>query len=177
MLKKIYLEHQNLVYSVAVSVVKDAQLAEDIVQEVFVTLYYKGNSIRDNSKIKSWLIRTTVNRAIDFTRKSQKLVTQPEDFFNQLDHNTWAEPAREMDEKEQVQEVHKAVNTLPADIKALVVLHYFLEIPQREIAETLKMPLGTVKTRLRKARMALKKHLLMKEKERNASEKGVQQDE
>ncbi len=52
LLKKIYLEYQSLVYSIAVSVVKDAQLAEDIVQEVFVTLYYKGNSIRDNSKIK-----------------------------------------------------------------------------------------------------------------------------
>jgi DNA-directed RNA polymerase specialized sigma24 family protein len=56
-LKKIYFEYQNLVYSIAVSIIKDVQLAEDIVQEVFVTLYFKAGDIRDRKKIKHWLVR------------------------------------------------------------------------------------------------------------------------
>ena len=87
-LKNIYFEYQNLVYSVAVSIIKDVQLAEDIVQEVFITLYFKAGDIRDRKKIKYWLARTTTNRAIDFLRSSKKVVTLSEDFFEQLPNNT-----------------------------------------------------------------------------------------
>jgi RNA polymerase sigma-70 factor (ECF subfamily) len=172
-LKNIYLEYQNLVYSIAVSVIKDPQLAEDIVQEVFVTLYYKGDSIRDKSKIKPWLIRTAVNRAIDFARRFQKVVSLPGDYLERLESSVPFEPSGEIDEKELALELRSAVNMLPADFKALVILYYYLEIPQKEIAETLGIPLGTVKTRLRRARLALKYHLLRQEMEDSASEKGV----
>jgi DNA-directed RNA polymerase specialized sigma24 family protein len=55
-LKKIYFEYQNLVYSIAVSIIKDVQLAEDIVQEVFChAVFQSPASIRDRNKIKHWL--------------------------------------------------------------------------------------------------------------------------
>ncbi len=174
-LKNIYLDYQNLIYSVAVSIIKDAQLAEDIVQEVFVTLYYKASDIRDKNKIKPWLVRTTVNRAIDYTRRRQKVVTLADDFFDNMQNNTLADPASEMDEKELTMEIHRAIKTLPADMKALVILYYFAEMPQKEIAETLAMPLGTVKTRLRRARLALKSNL--QENESYTSEREVCLDE
>ena len=171
-LKNIYSEYQNLVYSVAVSIIKDVQLAEDIVQEVFVTLYYKADSIRDRKKIKHWLARTTANRAVDFLRRSQKVAIFSEDSFGQLPNNTWADPVVEMDKKELVLGIHKAIDKLPEDIKMLVILYYFVEIPQKEIAEILGIPLGTVKTRLRRARLALKGHLLREESDTATSEKG-----
>lgn len=171
-LRNIYDEYQNLVYSVAVSIIKDAQLAEDIVQEVFVTLYFKAEGIRDRNKIKRWLVRTTANRAIDFLRRSQKVVTLSEDFFEQLTNNTWADPGVEMDKKELIQEIHKAINRLPEDMKVLVILYYFLEFQQKEIAETMGLPLGTVKSRLRRARLVLKSHLLREENDTATSEKG-----
>lgn len=158
-LKNIYSQYQNLVYSVAVSIIKDGQLAEDIVQEVFITLYYKGGGIRDRKKIKPWLARTAANRAIDFLRRAQKTVTLSDDFFARLPHNSGADPVSELDKKELVADIHKAVGALPEEARVPVVLYYFGEIPQREIAETLGLPLGTVKTRLRRARLAIKGHL------------------
>ena len=170
--EKYLFEYQNLVYSVAVSIIKDIQLAEDIVQEVFLTLYFKSGSIRDRNKIKHWLARTTANRAIDFLRRSQKIVILSEDFFGKLPNSTWADPVVEMDKKELVLEIHKAIDKLPEDIKILVILYYFVEIPQKEIAEILGIPLGTVKSRLRRARLTLKGHLLREESDTATSEKG-----
>lgn len=174
-LKKIYVDYQNLVYRTAVSITKDPQLAEDVVQDVFVTLYYKGAGIRDKSRIKSWLVRTTVNRAIDFTRHQQKVVNMPGDFFEFQEQKSWADPAASMDQKEMAQEMKKAVNSLPAELKALVTLYYYLETPQKEIAAALNIPLGTVKTRLKRARDLLKHYFLKIEENRPAS--GVSKDE
>lgn len=168
-LKNVYAEYQNFVYSVAVSIIKDVQLAEDIVQEVFVTLYFKAGSIRDRKKIKSWLARTAANRAIDFLRRAQKTVVLSEDFFGKIMNNTLSDPVTEMDKKELVLEIHKAIDELPEGIKILVVLYYFAEIPQREIAKALGIPLGTVKTRLRRARLALWGHLTSEESNSNAA--------
>jgi len=158
--KNIYANYQNLVYRVAVSIIKDVQLAEDIMQDVFVTLYYKADHIRDKKKIKTWLIRTTVNRAIDFTRKLQRVVALPTDFFEQLDSSPLSDPARELDEKELVVEIREGISSLPPDLRALVILYYFLEMPQKEISEVLEMPLNTVKTRLRRARLMIRSYLL-----------------
>jgi RNA polymerase sigma-70 factor (ECF subfamily) len=176
-LKNIYFEYQNLVYSVAVSIIKDVQLAEDIVQEVFITLYFKAGDIRDRKKIKHWLARTTTNRAIDFLRSSKKVVTLSEDFFEQLPNNTWADPFTEMDKKELTREIHKAINKLPGDMQALIFLYYFQGIQQKEIAEIMGIALGTVKTRLRRARLAIKSHLLKEENDSATSKKAVFQDE
>ncbi len=66
-------------------------------------------------------------------------------------------------EKELTLEIHKAMAKLPEDLKALVVLSYFLEIPLKEIAASLELPLGTVKTRLRRARFILKEQLTEQE--------------
>ncbi|MGI6328560.1 MAG: RNA polymerase sigma factor [Dethiobacteria bacterium] len=162
-LKKIYFEYQNLVYSIAVSIIKDVQLAEDIVQEVFVTLYFKAGDIRDRKKIKHWLVRTTTNRSIDFLRSSQKAIALSDDFFESLPNNSRADPVAEMDKKELAREIHKAINKLPEDMKALILLFYFQEIQQKEIAEIMGVALGTVKTRLRRARLAIKNHLLKEE--------------
>ena len=68
-----------------------------------------------------------------------------------------------MDKKELALEIRKAINKLPEDMKALILLYYFLEIQQKEIAEILGVALGTVKTRLRRARLAIKNHLLKEE--------------
>ena len=68
-----------------------------------------------------------------------------------------------MDKKELALEIHKAINKLPEDMKALILLYYFLEIQQKEIAEIMGVALGTVKTRFRRARLAIKNHLLKEE--------------
>ncbi len=162
--KNIYTEYKNLVYRIAVSIIKDAQLAEDIMQDVFVTLYYSADHIRDKSKIKAWLIRATVNRSIDFTRKFQRVVALPSEFFEQQSSSTLCDPAWEMDKKELASEIREGISSLPADLKALVVLYYYLEMPQKDISEVLETPLNTVKTRLRRARLMIRSYLLNMEK-------------
>jgi RNA polymerase sigma-70 factor (ECF subfamily) len=71
----------------------------------------------------------------------------------------YSDPGRELDEKELAQEIQQAVSVLPADMKALIILFYYEEIPQKDIAGILKLPLGTVKSRLNRARLVLKRIL------------------
>jgi len=142
------------------------------VQEVFLTLYFKSGSIRDRNKIKYWLARTAANRAIDYLRRSQKAIALSKDFFIQLPDNPWADPGLETDKKELAREIHKAINRLPEEMKVLVILYYFLELPQKEIATTMGLPQGTVKTRLRRARLAIKAHLLKEENDTSIPAKG-----
>lgn len=176
--KNIYTEYQNLVYRIAVSIIKDAQLAEDIMQDVFVTLHYNADHIRDKSKIKTWLIRATVNRSIDFTRKFHRVVALPSDFFEQQSSSALSDPAGEMDKKELVLEIREGISSLPADLKVLVVLYYYLEMPQKDISEVMETPLNTVKTRLRRARLMIRSYLLNMEKTvpgKLSPQKGVSQ--
>lgn len=179
-LQNIYLEYRNLVYRVSVSITKDQGLAEDVMQDVFVTLHQKASHIRDKSKVKAWLVKTATNRSIDMTRRAKKVVYMPEEDFNRHENgSSWADPTLPLDEKEAVEEIRQALEELPPEQKALILLYYYMEMPQHEIAASLDIPLGTVKTRLKRAREKLKVQLGSQKQEgkkaprRPPGEKGV----
>ena len=140
---------------------KDTQLAQDIVHDTFVALYfYKKDSDFDNmNKIKAWLIKTSINKTINFLKKRKKIVYLSPKSFARLEDNASFMPDTTLEKNETNLEIRKAIDYLAPELKSLIILYYFTEMPQAEIAETLEIPLGTVKSRLNKARTLLKKHL------------------
>ena len=132
--------------------VKDKQQAEDIVQEVFVKLYQKYGEQLPLENPKGYIVQMTVNRCRDYFRSWHYRKVQVVDVFV---HNEKAE-----NPPSETSELAEHVIKLPLKYREVVILHYFDEQGTAEIAAILNIPVGTVKTRLQKARRLLKGILL-----------------
>lgn len=135
------------VLTAALFVLRDKDLAEDVVQETFVTAMDKLHQLKDRDKAGAWLTRIAINKAHNELRRKKKEALPP------------AAPAADsngVDESMLVQEeaelVQRALDTLNEEHQLVVYLMYYQEMSVKGIAEVLEIPEGTVKSRLRKAR-------------------------
>ena len=163
-LELLYDRYHVLVYSVALRVVRDEMLAEDVVQEVFVRLWRRPQSYDPaRGRFLSWLMSVTRNRAIDEVRRVTRrlrIEDRREDAAEQV-RSTDRLDAPELaaaigDER---REVRAALATLPEAQRRVLELAYFDGLTQSEIAALTDTPLGTVKTRTRLAMDRLRQRL------------------
>lgn len=163
-LELLYDRYHVLVYSVALRVVRDEMLAEDIVQEVFVRLWRRPRSYDPaRGRFLSWLMSVTRNRAIDEVRRVTRrlrIEERRQDAAEQV-RSTDRLDAPELaaaigDER---REVRAALATLPEAQRRVLELAYFDGLTQSEIAALTDTPLGTVKTRTRLAMDRLRQRL------------------
>ncbi len=118
----------------------DAQ-AEDAVGEAILTAWQKLDSLRDPNAARTWLVRLAVNKAIDERRRTSRL--------------TSTEELLELAAPERAASPWEAVCALPPDRRTAVVLYYYEGMKVREIARVLNISVGTVKSRLARARREL----------------------
>lgn len=163
-LELLYDRYHVLVYSVALRVVRDEMLAEDVVQEVFVRLWRRPQSYDPaRGRFLSWLMSVTRNRAIDEVRRVTRrlrIEERRQDAAEQV-RSTDRLDAPELaaaigDER---REVRAALATLPEAQRRVLELAYFGGLTQSEIAALTDTPLGTVKTRTRLAMDRLRQRL------------------
>lgn len=156
----LYDRYGRLVYSLAYQVLQDHQLAEEVTQDVFTRVWQAAKSFDPKkSRFTTWLTSITRNRAIDILRRRRvRGLTGP----GEAELNTAITRADERLSPEYHLEalaVREALRQLPPDQRQVVELAYFNGMTQREIAEHLQIPLGTVKTRMRLAMMKLRQLL------------------
>ena len=163
-LEQLYDRYHILVYSVALRVVRDQMLAEDVVQEVFVRLWRRPQAYDPaRGRFLSWLMSVTRNRAIDEVRRvtrRRRLEDQREDAAEQVrsaDRLDAPELAAAIGDERR--EVRAALATLPQEQRRVLELAYFDGLTQSEIATLTETPLGTVKTRTRLAMNRLRQRL------------------
>ena len=152
-LEKAYTEHSVAVYHTALGLAKSKEAAEDICQEVFLSLYdewEKGGRIRH---LRAWLLTATRNRCSNYLR-DRRWEEPTED-----DSAVWDVPAENNDELL----VRELLGKLPQDERLVFCLHCLDGYSYRELANGLSLPIGTVQPRVRSARKRLKK--LLNEKE------------
>lgn len=153
-LETLYDRYSTLVYSVAVRVLTDRGLAEDIVQEVFLQLWRRPASYdAAHGRFVSWLASVTRNRAIDELRRRSRRV-RLEDPDERAPEQIRAEgpaadPQRDAVLGEERAAVRAAMDELPREQRRVLQLAYFGGMTQAEIAHYTGDPLGTVKTRVR----------------------------
>jgi RNA polymerase sigma-70 factor (ECF subfamily) len=144
----------DLVYSTALRILRDAHLAQDISQEIFVRLWRKPESyVAERGRFLTWLISVTRNRAVDEVRvrgRRQRYETaSPEEQERELPAGDAIDPALNAQLAEQRRIVRAALTELPPEQRQVIELAYFGGLTQQEISESLAQPLGTVKTRIR----------------------------
>jgi len=130
----------------------DRQLAEDAFQETFVKAWKHKETFRGESSEKTWLSRIAVNTCRDMLRSGWfRLLKRSEPIDTLL--------ALAAPEREERAPVRDAVLSLPGKYREVIVLYYDQEMTMKEIGQALRLPVNSVSTRLRRARMLLKKAL------------------
>ncbi len=150
----LYDRYGDLVYSTCLRVVRDAQLAEDIVQEVFLRLWRKPESyVAQRGRFPTWLLSVTRNRSVDEIRsrgrRQRHENTSPQQQERELPAGQEQDPALSAQLADQQRLIRAALAELPEEQRLAIELAYFGGLTQQEIAAKLSQPLGTVKTRIR----------------------------
>jgi RNA polymerase sigma-70 factor (ECF subfamily) len=152
--RALYDRYGNLVYSAALRVVRDAQIAEDMVQEIFLRIWRKPESyVAQRGRFVTWLTSVTRNRAVDEVRSRGRRfrheTASPEEQERELPASEQDDPALTAELSDQRRLIIAALTQIPAEQREIIELAYFGGLTQQEIAERLSQPLGTVKTRIR----------------------------
>ena len=154
---ELYDRHSRLLFGLILRIVRDRGEAEEILQEVFVQVWTRAETYNVNlGTPAAWLVRVARNRAIDRFRANAVRARTLE--------ATPAPPPVESPEAraamtEQQRAVARALDGLPPEQRELIECAYFMGLTQSELAERFGLPLGTVKTRVRAAMIALRREL------------------
>jgi RNA polymerase sigma-70 factor (ECF subfamily) len=146
--------HQNMVFSVALHMLRSRPAAEDLAQEVFLELYRSLGRLESEAHLVSWLRRVASHRCIDEIRRRNH---RPEFTADALPEAGHSPHTREVFVAERLQTL---IAGLPARARMVVVLRYQEEMDPTEIADALDMPVNTVKSHLRRSIAALRERLL-----------------
>jgi RNA polymerase sigma-70 factor, ECF subfamily len=152
----LYDRYSAIVYSVALRVLGDTGVAEDILQEVFLQLW-RNPGLFDASRgnLAPWLAVIARNRAIDSLRKRR-----PETGVEEVYVSVEPDLAGEADRSRAMEKVRSVLGQMPAPQRTAVEMAYFQGMTHTEIAVKTGEPLGTIKTRIRSALLALRKSVL-----------------
>jgi RNA polymerase sigma-70 factor, ECF subfamily len=166
-LEEMFRLHSAKLYNVAHRILGDAADTEEIIQDVFWTVYRKAKSFQGNSQFSTWLYRLTVNAALGKIRSSKKHKEVEYDEFLPKFQNDghhlvrpvvdWSDTLDEKYSQREVQELlGQALNQLKPVDKSVVVLSDLEGLSDKEIAATLGLTVSAVKTRLHRARLFLR---------------------
>jgi len=165
-LEELYGKYHRQLYAYLLAMLRSPHAAEDVVQDIFVKLHAQIGSYRFQSPFHHWLFRLARNQAIDHLRREKVRFTSSLD-----EHRVEGVPLRErvparggdaadaVVGEERAAQVRAAVAELPRGFKEVVILREWEDLPYEEIAQRLGLSVGTVKSRLFRARSQLEKSL------------------
>ena len=161
----LVLKYEKQVFNIAYGMLSDYEDASDAAQDVFIKVYRSIASFRGQSSFSTWLYRICSNVCNDMLRKRQRrgisisLDNDEED--NPASHLPSEEPtpAERLEESERSRAVREAINGLRKEYREIIVFSDMEQLSYEEIAKILRCPVGTVKSRLNRARNALRKKL------------------
>ena len=158
---EIVRRYQRAVYRVAYGLTRNASDADDLAQETFVRAYQALGRFRVGEPLYPWLARIATNQAFSLHRRRRR---RPETALEPLVEagQQWgvdADPAEDLAAKERRERLERAMSELKPEHQAVLVLRAVEDLSYEEIAASLKVPVGTVMSRLSRARAELKARL------------------
>ena len=152
--------HQKTIFNLVYRMLGDYDEAAEISQEAFLSAYRAIGNFRGDANFSTWLYRIALNHATT-RRKSLNTLQQRSVPIENTEpaSDPHPGPAESMEKKEIRQRVQQALNRLDPDDAAVILLRDLQDVPYEEVARVLEIPIGTVKSRLHRARLALKSEL------------------
>ncbi|MGA1525905.1 MAG: RNA polymerase sigma factor, partial [Planctomycetota bacterium] len=158
--EELYRRYRDRVYSIAYRITGSTTDAMDVVQESFRVLFLKISTFRFDARFSTWLFRIVVNCSIDLRRRERQRAGRLEQSLQSLHDGTepadqGKDPLASAETSELGEQVQSAIARLSPKLRAILVLRYLEGLSYDEIAETLEVQLGTVKSRLARAHLAI----------------------
>ncbi len=166
--RELYDRYKDRVYNVCFRITGNPSDALDASQETFGIVFRRIREFRFESRFSSWVYRIAVNASIDIRRRSRSRrlasLESSQDPRKTMPRFELSDPSVEMpssaaSRRELEEEIQRAINRLSDKLRAIIVLRYNENLSYEEIAETLRISLGTVKSRLSRAHDALDREL------------------
>lgn len=163
----LILRYQNLLFGIALRMLGDEDVASDAVQEALISAFSKFNSFRGGS-LRSWLARVTVNACYDEMRRKRRQREVPIEQFNmegdEMEDLAWmidpaARPEEQFDSYELANVIQHSLNQLTPAYREVVVLVDIEGLSYEEASLAARVPVGTVKSRLARARLQMRSSL------------------
>lgn len=164
--RQLFEIYSPLVYRIAYRMLETPDDAADLTQDVFVRAYQRLSSLRDGQAFHAWITRMAMNMAHDRLRKHRPVqfsLDAPPPGRDEGGEWALTDDAPGSEERmltgELTEQVRKALGKLSPEHRAVVILHHLEGLPVEEIGRILEVPVGTVKSRLARARAELKRRL------------------
>lgn len=163
----LILRYQDMVFNAALRILGDEDAAQDAAQEAFISAFQSVASFRGGS-FKAWIMRTVTNACYDELRRRKRRPTTPLEpetsDGEEMDSPKWlADSSMTPEQRAEADELEHALqhclDMLPADFRSVVVLADIQGMDYTEVATAVRVPLGTVKSRLARARLRLRECL------------------
>jgi RNA polymerase sigma-70 factor (ECF subfamily) len=158
---QLVLRYQDRLYNSLVRVLGSAEDARDAVQDAFVQAFVKLETFRGSSAFYTWLYRIAFNQAMSHARR-QRPTRSLDDERTDRGHepvDSQPPPDARLDASERAAQVHRALAALSAEYREVIVLREIDGCKYEQIAEILELPIGTVRSRLFRARLELRDRL------------------
>ena len=149
--------YQKKLLRYAVSLIKDEHRAADVVQDSFIKAFINLKGFDVKKKFSSWIYRIVHNEAMNLVKKYKKEVSLPDN----VDFHSKEDIEKDFTKKELSLEVEKCIKKIPLLYSEPLTLYYIEEKSYKEISDILRMPMGTVATRINRAKI-LMKHICQK---------------
>jgi RNA polymerase sigma-70 factor (ECF subfamily) len=162
LMKKYYAPLSNLIYRL----IRDKQSVEDLTQEAFVKAFQSLKYFNRQYAFSTWLYKIATNNTIDYLRKKKletfsihkPIASEESDYTFELPDSTY-EPDKEIIRNQKSAIIQEAIDRLPEKYRRVIIMRHTEERDYAEIARTLKLPIGTVKAHIFRARELLYKYL------------------
>jgi RNA polymerase sigma-70 factor (ECF subfamily) len=161
--------HKDRVYNITFRMLGNRAEAEDVAQEVFISVFKTIDQFREESKFSTWLYRVAVNHCKNRIKYLARRHDRDRDELDETSHQTngaivgapvrAAQPDRALASAQMERLLQEAISTLDDDHRIVVVLRDVEDLSIEEICDITGLPDGTVKSRLHRARLALRKKL------------------
>lgn len=164
---QLVLTYQDVVYYHAFNLLGDPDWAEDVTQESFLKAFQKLNDFRGGS-FRAWVLKIATNTSYDLYRRKNRHPTRPlhpiTDDGEEIESPAWlADPAvsveKTVQQNEENKDLYRMLDELPAAYRSVIALVDVYEMDYAEAAEVLHVPIGTLKSRLARARMRMQEKL------------------
>jgi len=155
--EEIYKEFSSTVYTLAFGVTQNKQDAEEVTQDVFVKIFRSLKNFKFNSSFSTWLYRITMNMAINMYHKRARCAAASVQ-YDEVENVLPAEPGlpkMDIERQDAAQRLAEILKNISPEHRSCIVLREIEGLDYKEIADVLKIPLNTLRSRLKRAREAL----------------------
>ena len=168
---KIYAEYGNLVFNVALQYVQNIEDAEEITQDVFVSVHQNIGEYRQDANIKTWIYRITINKSLDHIKAKnckKRFGFLTSIFISDMANNhqqlyDFNHPGILLEQKETLKRIFAAINQLSPNQRTALILHKIDALPQSEISIIMGLSPKAVESLIQRAKSSLKTILFDKE--------------